>query len=79
MSDVIYAVEKQIKALLRDKSNTIIILIIVVAGLSVYNLIETKNQIQKLEKKVDFRYFNTTTSLEQIHNVKINTYNGELK
>ncbi len=36
-------------------------------------------QIEKVDKKVDFRYFNTTTSLEEIHHVKIDTRTGELK
>ena len=37
---------------------------------------ETMNRIEKVEKKVDFRYFNTTRSLEGIHNVKIETKHG---
>lgn len=35
--------------------------------------------IDETEKKVDFRYFNTTKTLEEIHNVKVNTKTGELK
>lgn len=35
--------------------------------------------IIKLEKKVDFRYFNLTRSLEDIHNVKIETHKGHLE
>lgn len=39
---------------------------------------EILSAIEKTEKKVDFRYFNTTKSLEKIHNVEINTQNGRL-
>ncbi|MFR1671627.1 MAG: hypothetical protein ACLSWI_01630 [Candidatus Gastranaerophilaceae bacterium] len=35
--------------------------------------------IDETENKVDFRYFNTTKTLEEIHNVKVNTKTGELK
>lgn len=35
--------------------------------------------VNDVEDKVDFRYFNTTKSLEKIHNVEINTKTGELK
>ncbi len=35
--------------------------------------------ITKSRKRTDFRYFNITRSLEEIHNVKIDTHNGELK
>lgn len=36
------------------------------------------NQIKKTEKKVDFRYFNTTRTLEDIHNVEIETKQGRV-
>lgn len=35
--------------------------------------------IQKTEKKVDFRYFNLTNSLQDIHNVKIETQHGRIE
>lgn len=34
---------------------------------------------KKIIDKVHFRYFNTTKSLEEIHNIKINTKNGKLE
>lgn len=40
---------------------------------------ELKEKIEKTKDRVDFRYFNTTKSLEEIHNVKIDTRTGELK
>lgn len=36
------------------------------------------NQIKKTEKKVAFRYFNTTRTLEDIHNVEIETKQGRV-
>ncbi len=35
-------------------------------------------EIKDIKKKVHFRYFNLTRSLEDIHNVKINTENGHV-
>lgn len=32
----------------------------------------------KIEKKIDHRYFNTTRTLEDIHGVNINTYDGKI-
>lgn len=48
-------------------ANTILILFF-----GYFNCIAT----QQAETKVDFRYFNTTKSLETINNVRINTYDG---
>lgn len=38
-----------------------------------------KNEISEVKKKVHFRYFNLTNSLEDIHKVIINTENGRIK
>lgn len=50
---------------------------------SIINLNTTKseilNAVQKVEKKVDYRYFNLTNSLQGIHKVKIDTHHGEVK
>lgn len=43
------------------------------------DIVELKNEISEVKKKVHFRYFNLTNSLEDIHKVKINTQNGHLK
>lgn len=40
---------------------------------------EVTEQITKLNNKIDFRYFNTTRSLEDIHKLKIDTKTGEIK
>ena len=43
------------------------------------NYISLENSIIKTQKKVDYRYFNLTRSLEDIHNIKIDTQSGEIK
>ena len=40
---------------------------------------EINTNIVKVNKKVDFRYFNLTRSLESIHRVEINTRDGRLR
>lgn len=45
--------------------------------LNIQTIIESKSN--KIEKKVDFRYFNISRSLEKIFEVSIDTKNGELK
>lgn len=40
---------------------------------------EINTNIVKVNKKVDFRYFNLTRSLESIHRVDINTRDGRLR
>lgn len=37
------------------------------------------NSDNKIEKKIDYRYFNITKSLEEIHSVKIITKDGKLE
>ncbi|DAB01942.1 TPA: hypothetical protein CPT96_03290 [Candidatus Gastranaerophilales bacterium HUM_10] len=64
---------------MEDKTNKTIILLlllILMQGIGFYRL-ETK--VVKCEKKTDFRYFNLTRSLEDIHNVKIDTYRGRVE
>ena len=34
--------------------------------------------LSEIEKKVDYRYFNLTKSLEDIYNVEIDTYKGRV-
>ncbi len=40
---------------------------------------ELLNEIRINRKKINFRYFNLTKSLEEIHKVEINTRNGKLE
>lgn len=43
------------------------------------DIVVLKTEISEVKKKVHFRYFNLTNSLEDIHKVKINTQNGRIK
>ncbi|MEE3349135.1 MAG: hypothetical protein VZR09_03765 [Candidatus Gastranaerophilaceae bacterium] len=43
------------------------------------NTAELLDLIDKTNKKIEHRYFNTTKSLEEIHKVKIDTKTGEIK
>ena len=40
---------------------------------------ELLTEIKENRKDVHFRYFNLTTSLEELNNVKINTLNGRIE
>lgn len=58
----------------------------VLVGLNLYTIseiniakAETLEAVKKAEKKVDFRYFNLTNSLQDIHNVKIETHQGRIE
>ena len=64
---------KIIKNLFREKINLAIL------SLNIYAFVFETNNFDRVRKKIDHRYFNTTRSLEQIHNVEIDTYKGELK
>ena len=37
------------------------------------------NRVDKVERKVDFRYFNLTRSIEEIHAVEIDTKDGRVR
>lgn len=43
-----------------------------------YDIQQVSNEVTEVKKKVNFRYFNLTHSLEDIYNVKINTENGRV-
>lgn len=38
-----------------------------------------KEDIENVRKRVDFRYYNTTRSLESIYGIKIDTQDGSIK
>ncbi len=72
MTNFILELSAGLKSLFREKINIVIFLLILIFCFNIYAYI-------KIKKKIDHRYFNTTTTLERIFDVKINTYNGELK
>lgn len=61
-----------LKNIFREKINLIILLLFLILIFNVYAFVKIKN-------KIDHRYFNTTTTIEEIFDVKINTLNGEIK
>lgn len=63
--------EKEIKNQSLTKNLTILNTVLILF-FGYFNCIAT----QQVETKVDFRYFNSTKSLEGINNVRINTYDG---
>lgn len=74
------------KEFLSDEVNRVLIAVIifgiVLIGLECYHVRthgKIMQKIEKTEKKVDFRYFNTTKSLEYIHNIEIDTKTGAIK
>ena len=72
MTNLIIQISTGIKSFFREKINIVIFLLILIFTFNIYGYI-------KIKKKIDHRYFNTTTTLEEIYNVKVNTLNGELK
>lgn len=68
-----------IQNFMEDKTNKIIfllILTIIMQGVLFYRL---DVKVTSCEKKTDFRYFNLTRSLEDIHNVQIDTHRGTIE
>lgn len=61
-----------LKNIFREKINLVILLLFLILIFNVYAFVKIKN-------KIDHRYFNTTTTIEEIFDVKINTLNGEIK
>ncbi len=72
MTNLLIKLNTELSRLFQDKINIVIFLLAT-------NLIFTGYAFVKIKKKIDYRYFNTTTTIEQIHNVRVDTYNGELK
>ena len=72
MTNLILELNAGLKNFFREKINIIIFLLAIILLFNVFAYV-------KIKKKIDHRYFNTTTTLEEIHNVKINTLNGELR
>lgn len=61
-----------LKNIFREKINLVILLLFLILIFNVYAFVKIKN-------KVEHRYFNTTTTIEELFDVKINTLNGEIK
>lgn len=72
MKEMVYRSLSLIKGLLREKSNIIIFLLLL-------NLILTTYVYLELSDGQYHFYMNTKKSLEEIHNVEIDSYDGTIK
>ena len=54
-------------------------LLVTILAVNIFEFKYNSDNYIKINKKVDFRYFNLNRSLEDIHNIEINTLNGEIK
>ena len=79
MSNFVLELSVSIKELLREKINILIMLVIILIACNLISILYINNKIDRICKKIDHRYFNLNTSIEEIHKVKINTANGEIK
>lgn len=70
---------KIIKNLFREKINIVIALLVTILAVNIFEFKYNSDNYIKINKKVDFRYFNLNRSLEDIHNIEIDTLNGEIK
>ena len=79
----------EMRVFLEDKVNRLSVIVVVLfLGVYVQNyctyleLINSTNKLHadivKTEKKVDFRYFNTTRSLQDLYGVEIDTHYGRV-
>lgn len=67
-----------ILSVLTKKINTLMIITILFALIIVAQQIFIFTNISALKKKIDHRYFNVTNSLQDIHNVEIETKQGRV-
>lgn len=67
------------KEFLSDNINRFGILVVLLCLINVCGFYVIEKELKECTKTVNFRYFNITRSLEDIHNVKIDTQDGSLK
>ncbi len=67
------------KEFLSDNINRLGILVVLLCLINVCGFYVIEKELKECIKTVNFRYFNITRSLEDIHNVKIDTQDGSLK
>lgn len=93
MLEILANLEKRARSFFTNALNIALIVCVVNTVFSVLayrQALVNKEEIHKIEeraelshvdikKKIDHRYFNLSRTLEEIHEVKINTKNGELK
>lgn len=67
------------KEFLSDNINRLSILVTLLCIINICGFYVIEKQLNECMKVVNFRYFNLTRSLEDIHNIKIDTRDGTLK
>ena len=70
--------EKIVKKNVADKANQILRVLKIGFSLVLISIAVVISLQLKTIKKVHFRYFNLTHSLEEIHNVEIDTHHGDV-
>jgi len=85
MYETLNTLEKSVKTFLSDKINRLTVIAVICFGVLGYSQIKMfkefnsiSKQVTKAERKVDFRYFNLTRSLQDINHVEIETRAGRV-
>ena len=75
-----------VKGYLKDSINRLTVIVIILGVIICAGLYKTHKEIKltqqaitQCEKKIDFRYFNLTRSLEDIFKIKIDTHQGRVE
>lgn len=68
-----------VKRFLKDKANAVILLTIFVFIMQIIMLFLLCFSTAEIIKKINHRYFNLTTTMEDVYNVNINTLDGSVR
>lgn len=72
MKEIMLNLSRRLSVILKEKSNVVIILLLLNVWLVLYVYVEI------LDAQYHY-YMNMKTSVEQIHNIKIDKYNGQIE
>ena len=72
MKEVMLNLSRRLSIVFKEKTNIIIMLLVVNLWLVAYVYVEIMNGLYHY-------YMNSKTSIEQVHNVKIDSYNGQIE
>lgn len=72
MKEIIINLSRRLSLMLKEKSNVIILLLVLNIWLVLYVYVET------LDAQYHY-YMNMKTTVEQVHNIKIDKYNGQIE
>ena len=68
-----------VKRFLKDKVNTVLLLIVCVFLMQIITLFLLCFSTTEIIKKINHRYFNLTTTMEDVYNVNVNTLDGSVR